>query len=129
MGSYPENFENVKVSPGDRSAMLEALRRNEIDVVFHWAIWPETFSYVLYEAIGAGCFILTSHLSGNVADFVAKNKNGIIFLSFSNLVEHLSDPDLLRRELMEFRLRQPKAFSLQQNDVVTDSIKPILISD
>jgi len=123
VGQYRELFERVRVTPENRTAMLDALRKKQIDVLFHWSIVPETFSYVLYEAIGAGCFVLTTSQSGNVADYITENKNGLVFETFNDLVEYLSTPDNLRKDLLDFRKKYPRSFTLEHNDTIANLVK------
>jgi len=122
-GQYRELFERVRVTPENRTAMLDALRKHQIDVLFHWSIVPETFSYVLYEAIGAGCFVLTTNQSGNVADYVNENKNGLVFESYNDLVNYLTTPDNLRKDLLDFRKKYPRSFTLEHNDTIANMVK------
>ncbi len=122
-GKNREFFETVRVSPENRTAMLDSLCKNQIDVLFHWSIWPETFSFVLYEAIGAGCFVLTTKESGNIADYVNDNKNGVVFESLDDLLNYLSTPNKLKQDLVEFRKAYPRTFSLEHNGKIADIVK------
>jgi glycosyltransferase involved in cell wall biosynthesis len=103
--------------------MLDSLRINQIDVLFHGSIVPETFSYVLYEAIGAGCFILTTNQSGNVADYVQENKNGLVFETFTDLMDYLITPVNLRKDLLDFHKLHPRSFTLEHNDSIANLVK------
>jgi glycosyltransferase involved in cell wall biosynthesis len=118
-----EQFESVRVSSQNRTAMMDELNMHRIDVLFHCPIWPETFSYVLYEAIGSGCFVITTRQSGNIADFVQKNKNGIVFESFPELLQYLNDPINLRKDLKNFHENNPKVFELEVNDNIINYVK------
>jgi len=115
---YSEEFVSVKATPNNRNAMTDALRNHEIDVLFHFTLNPETFSFVLYEAIAAGCFILTFVNSGNVADFVRENQNGIVFESKDDLFAYLADPDNLRRDLANFHERHPRLKIVEKNEAI-----------
>jgi hypothetical protein len=57
---------NVQVSPGHPNAMIEALASARIDVVIVWSQWPETFCYVVHEALAAGAFVVAREAAGNV---------------------------------------------------------------
>ena len=127
-GEHRESYVNVRVTAQNRTAMVEELRKNRIDVLFHWPIWPETFSYVLYEAVAAGCFILTRQQSGNVADYVNEHKNGVVFKDFKALQSYLSDPATIREDILEFRKRNPTTFSLESSSTIADLIKPTPMS-
>jgi hypothetical protein len=121
-GEYPETFENVRVSAKNRTAMLEAIRKHQIDVLFQCSISPETFSFVLYEAISAGCFVLTLDRSGNIADYVNENKNGRVFASYNELSDYLSAPSTLRDDLLEFRKRYPRGYILERNNTIVNMV-------
>lgn len=60
----------------DPFSTLNALQAAQIDLVLHWAEWPETFSFSTFEAIAAGAFVLTSDRSGNVARIVRRMNAG-----------------------------------------------------
>jgi hypothetical protein len=52
---------------GISSTIKDALVKHEIDIVFMWSLWPETFCLAAYEAFMAECHIITNPLSGNIA--------------------------------------------------------------
>ncbi|MBM7046460.1 glycosyltransferase [Rhizobium lusitanum] len=68
----------ILVTQNTRDAMTKALIENEIDVVVLWAGWPETFSFALYEALAAGCQIVTTSSSGNIAKVVEERNVGVV---------------------------------------------------
>ena len=74
--NLPIRFEQVIAGPSAPRAMQDALEAIEADAVLVWPICRETFSYVAYEAVAAGCAILTGPDSGNVAAFVAGGDHG-----------------------------------------------------
>ena len=57
---------NVQVTPGNPNAMIEALASAKIDVVVVWPQWPETFCYVVHEALAAGAFVIAREAAGNI---------------------------------------------------------------
>jgi glycosyltransferase involved in cell wall biosynthesis len=75
------------VSAQDRDLMSERLREHEIDLVVIAAEWPETFSYVAFEALAAGCDVLTLSRSGNVAAVVNRLRRGLVFEAEDEIVE------------------------------------------
>jgi glycosyltransferase involved in cell wall biosynthesis len=127
-GKHRESFEQVSTSRQNRTAMIDAFQRNRIDVLFLWPIYRETFSFVLYEAIAAGCFVITSNQSGSVADYVKEQGNGMVFERFEAMLAYLSDPATLRNDLLDFRRRYPNAFTFETNNSIADLIKPMLPS-
>lgn len=108
-GSAKDNrmgIENVYVSiakmGGD--AMMNELRRHNIDCVVLFSCVPETYSYTYYESFAANTFIITNYDSGNIANLVQKNKNGIIIENNVNaLVKFLSDSKQLISLINSFR--------------------------
>jgi hypothetical protein len=93
-GNYKQK--SVSVTSGNRMAMVSALRKNSIDVAFLWSLWPETFSFTLYESIASGCFIITNKNSGNIQNFLKKNPSrGIILESLVELIELFSSGKII----------------------------------
>jgi glycosyltransferase involved in cell wall biosynthesis len=72
----PVQFHEVRVTAEHPRAMQEALEAAEIDVVVFWPLWRETFSFTVYEAVAAGCAVVTGPDSGNVAAVVADGGHG-----------------------------------------------------
>jgi glycosyltransferase involved in cell wall biosynthesis len=78
-GSLPVHFREVRVTPGNTNAMVDALRLERIDAVVQWSIWPETFCITAHEALAAGAIVITSTASGNIPCLVEKVGAGLIF--------------------------------------------------
>jgi len=74
----PAEFHEVRVAAGGPNAMQQTLERLEIDVVLLWPLWRETFSFAVYEALAAGCAVITGPDSGNVAAVVASSGQGLV---------------------------------------------------
>jgi glycosyltransferase involved in cell wall biosynthesis len=68
----------VKVSAANRMGMVNALSEHAIDLLLLLSPWPETFSYVAYEAFCAGADVVTLADSGNVADAVRRHGRGVV---------------------------------------------------
>ncbi|GEM_PF-450456 len=68
----------VHVTAGDQSAMIDAVCRNQVDIVLHWASWPETFSLSTFEALAGGAAVVTNPGSGNVAATVRAHARGLV---------------------------------------------------
>jgi glycosyltransferase involved in cell wall biosynthesis len=77
----------AEVTAGHRHAMSDLLAAHRIDLVVMAAPWPETFSYVLFEALAAGCDIITLPNSGNVATVVGKTGRGFVFADDAEIVD------------------------------------------
>ena len=75
----------VHVTKENPIAMINALRAEQVDLVLHWASWPETFSLSTYEAIAAGAYVLTNPVSGNVAATVARLGRGAVLADEADL--------------------------------------------
>lgn len=73
------------------NAMIHALRKNQIDIAFLWSIWPETYSFTLFEAFAANCFVLTNEMSGNIAVQVRPSGRGRVLGDESEVFEMLKD--------------------------------------
>ncbi len=100
-------FVSVHVKAGHRNAMVDALCQHDIDLVLHWASWPETFSFTTFEAMTAGAFVLTNNGSGNVAAAVKKHQRGCILGGLDALRDLFADSEKLhelvaaRREMAD----------------------------
>ncbi len=68
----------VETSAGQPDAMADAVRDLEIDLVMVLSTWPETFSYVTYEALAGGADVVCMQDSGNVADTVLRRGRGVV---------------------------------------------------
>ena len=97
-GSYTEKAVNdgvnavlVDFNRNDLIKMAQQLRNNDIDIVFLWSNCQETYSYTYYEALEAGCFVITSTHSGNITDQVRQNRNGICFENIKDCIKYLSN--------------------------------------
>lgn len=86
LGSTEQNAVNVTslsatVTQADRDAMQKCIRRNEIDVIVNWSLYPETFCFTAYEAIAAGAFLIAPKGSGNVEDLLISSKEKIGYVA------------------------------------------------
>lgn len=61
-------FEEVSVARDGPDAMIQAVRRHDVDVALTWSLWPETFGFVGYEALAAGAKIVAWEGGGNLAE-------------------------------------------------------------
>ena len=107
----------VQISKENPQAMTEALRNNEITIAFLWSTSPETYSYTYYEAYASNAFIITNVKSGNIADMVKKNNNGIVFKTESELLDFISNDRLVKETLNTFTHSEIKGpLYLKTND-------------
>ncbi len=81
---------DVHVMADDPMAMAEAVEGQEIDIVLHWAAWPETFSFSTFEALAGGAFVVTNEISGNITDTVRRLRRGAVLSDEKALLEFFS---------------------------------------
>lgn len=96
----------VEFSANNPNAMIDALRFENVDVALLWSQCLETYSYTCMEAYSSNVFIVTSHLSGNVADFVSSTKSGTVLSSEIELQQLFNDSSRFLEVLNEFRCRE-----------------------
>ena len=93
--NLPIRFVEVVAGPGDLQAMRTALADVEADAVLVWPLCRETFSYVAYEAVAAGCAVVTGPDSGNVAAFVADHDHGAVLADETALTAAFASGEIL----------------------------------
>lgn len=123
VGDYSDNnVKNVKVDFWDKSlpSMKDALLQNQINCVFLWSLYPETYSYTFYEAMSAGCFVLTNKRSGNICLSAGKFGNGRIFEDVSEVVDFLEDMDGALSIIREYKEKQKIPSDIMVNDSVQE---------
>jgi hypothetical protein len=106
-GMYPlepkPRYREVLSSDDDLSPMTACLRENFIDVAVICPIWPETFNIIAHEAYAAGCFIVTTAVSGNVAKFVEENRCGIVLPTPEDVLAYFENEDQVAQEVSDYR--------------------------
>lgn len=101
-GSIPTSEYGITYSPlnncyEDLNTARDLLVSNRIDAVFICPTWEETFCFVAYEALAAGCKVICSRESGNVFD--ACLDNSIIYESKNpEIVEYIRSEVLRARQ-------------------------------
>lgn len=111
-----EKFISVSVNTESRHSMQDALLQHEIDLVLLWSIMPETFSYTLYESMGAGCYILTHKNSGNISKVVDETGYGRVLDNEGTLNSVLLEqPENLKAEIRDFQKNNEGHFDLIPN--------------
>ena len=50
----------------DNASLVETMRKDDIDIALIWPLWQETFCFTAFEAVYAGCHIVTNSRAGNV---------------------------------------------------------------
>jgi len=102
------SFVELKPEPGGRSTATQKLLHHRIDAVVNFTEVKETFNFVTFEAMAAGCCIVTSPRSGNVVA-AASAENLLIerdedFTDFDYLDLHNEIRRKRRNDIGEFRL-------------------------
>jgi hypothetical protein len=94
----------VAVTAMNSDAMVDALVAQDVDLVLHWALWPETFSFTATEAMRAGAYLVTNSGSGNVAALVEGSGRGAVLEKQSDLLA-LLDGDTIAKLARDRRER------------------------
>lgn len=107
--------ENIYVSTTlqGMDAMKEAINQEKINCAFLWPQCPETYSYVYYELLMSGVFIITNSISGNIKDEVIGRQNGMIFSSIDECIKWLKDAERVKSEINKYRSKAiiPEVYS------------------
>lgn len=82
------------VSMQNPHAMVTAIAAAQIDFVFLWSLWPETFSFTAHEGLAAGAYILTGADSGNIARLA--DETGRVFEHEDDLLSFFRSGDASR---------------------------------
>ncbi len=114
--SLPATFRPVSAGADHPLAMRDALEAVEIDAVLVWPLCRETFSFVAYEAVAAGCAVVTGPDSGNVAAFVTQTGHGRV-LDEADLAEAFESGSIL--DLSRAR-RAPMLYDLSYSALTLD---------
>ena len=99
--SVPVSFHNDGFN-----AMIYKLRAHEIDCAILWSICPETYSFTYYESMAANTFVITNKNSGNIADCVHLNCNGIVLNDIDELTQLFINIDKLMDLINGFKSRK-----------------------
>jgi hypothetical protein len=86
-----------------------ALLESNVDAVFIWPTWPETYSLITQEAIAAGCVVITHEDSGNVVAGGLRDGRVLIYGSREELLE-AARSGRLRRDLAALVARDSQLY-------------------
>lgn len=129
LGNTNETIPNVLYEPvsflkSGKDAMVNALKRNNIDIAVLWSRRPETYSYTFYESYISRTFIITSVESGNIAHMVKKLRCGKVFASEMDCLRWLKDVKQVQDALNEFHKNNLyRPMELIPNDEIMEIIK------
>ena len=115
--NLPIRFEQVTAGPAATQAMQRALEDIEADAVLIWPLCRETFSYVAYEAVAAGCAIITGPDSGNVAAFVAQGNHGQVISNEAELMAAFESGEI---SALSRARRRPMRYDLTYSALTAD---------
>lgn len=118
--AMPYRFIEVHGGPDNPIAMQQALEAADVDAVLIWSLCRETFSFVAYEAVAAGCAIITGPDSGNVAAFVTEGEHGQVLADEAALTTAFQTGAV--RQLARAQ-RQPMLYDLVYSALTLDLAK------
>jgi hypothetical protein len=108
---------SVRVTAEDPDAMTRAIAAQSVDLVLHWASWPETFSFSTHEAMAAGAFVLTNTISGNVAATVQNLEMGVVLKDEAELLSFFRDGRVRQLAERVRRIRRIQEITLRRSDM------------
>ncbi len=95
-GLGEDHWRPVHVTSDDPDAMANAVAEAGIDLVLHWASWPETFSITTFEAMAGGAYVLTNLKAGNVSATVTATGRGAVLADQTALLDFFRDGSAAR---------------------------------
>jgi len=116
----PVRFVEAAARPGDPLAMQRALEAAEADAVLVWPLCRETFSFIAYEAVAAGCALLTGPDSGNVAAFVREGGHGLVLDDETALAQAFESGDITA---LSRARRRPMLHDLEFSALTVDLLR------
>lgn len=122
--STPDSHSNMRkhevyFTKNNLNAMTDALLDEKVHLSVLWSICPETYSYTCFESYSANSFIVTNNISGNIADVVTAQSNGIVLENEKELFELFEDRSELLRRVNEYRKKtQGGPVRLEDNDAI-----------
>ncbi|MEM6913050.1 MAG: hypothetical protein AAF511_03640 [Pseudomonadota bacterium] len=110
----------VTVTSDQPNAMIDALDDHEIDAAAILSLWPETFCFTAYEAVSAGCMLIASSNSGNVAH-LAQERGGVVVADGLELTAMFEGDEIAHR-LAERRASGRQHFTIERSFITRDLI-------
>lgn len=101
----------ISVTADAPQAMADCLREHDIDLVLMLAPWPETFSFVTYEAIAGGADVIALSVSGNVAVVLRQCARGVVLKDEESLYRFF-ESGLALAYVGRQRVKKKRYFSL-----------------
>lgn len=114
----------VSVSKDGPNAMIDAIRKYNIDIAFLWSTRPETYSYTFYESYVSGCYIITGSQSGNIAAMTRGYQCGQVFQTEEKLFSYLENVEQVRDDIETMhKEREAYPTALEDNDEILKIIE------
>ncbi|WP_300074624.1 FkbM family methyltransferase [uncultured Ruegeria sp.] len=108
-------------------AMSRALSAAGIDLVIHFAPWPETFSLTTAEALTSSAYVVTHRQSGNVANLVKSTGRGVVLDSGRDLVAWAKS-DACKNLVQKTRQRRrEEVLSSEYSDMAIPHLKKVSV--
>lgn len=117
--------QSLPVEKGLEDPVGDTIRKLGIDIVVLWSIWPETFSFTLFESMAGRCFVLTSASSGNIAEVVRERSAGLVFPDESGALSFLANPPAVRDTIRSFRNTHPRMEIQWNPELASESVRTI----
>ena len=93
------------------NAMVDALRKDNVDITVLWSILPETYSYAYNECLMTGSVIIANESSGNIAQSVIRDHTGLVLRNSQDLLHVITDKDKLEMLIHDYAYISPEVFS------------------
>ena len=114
----------VSVAKDGPNAMIDAIRKHQIDIAFLWSTVPETYSYTFFESFVSGCYILTNTKSGNICCMTKEYACGKVLDCDEKLFEYLNDPKQVQKDLLKmYAEKKEHPLALENNDEILRIVK------
>lgn len=110
--AYPQiEFVKLEQQAGNFGVATDLLVEHGIEAVLNWPRWKETFNFVNYESLAAGCLVITNPGAGHVVDAARELDRAIVFDSVEKLVSETGLAERIRSHHLEVP-RQVLAFEM-----------------
>lgn len=97
---------SVSFQKGNLDAMITTLRQYGIDCVILWSKCPETYSFTYYESMASNAYIITNQFSGNIAESIKKNDNGLVLNNTEELEDLFINIQKLLDQINRFKMKK-----------------------
>ena len=114
----------VSVAKDGPNAMIDAIRKNEIDIAFLWSTVPETYSYTFFESYVSGCYVITNNRSGNICCMTKEYACGKVLENDEALFDYLDNAQKVTADIQKmYAEKKVHPIGLENNDEILALIK------